>query len=257
MDVRDDSGAKQIYLKRLLKLGLSESEALETYNDAEALYSFVHNGGSEHLAELLKDMHSCAWFSAESLNGIIKPMIGALAGTPLGDLVFTPGISRVFRHIRARLLGSQLAYPLNEIKLFEVFGIDPKTLPKFAKMIFEVSFVDDGVYPLFEDAPNVIKMIAEALQIIDTEFLANALMLNFKAGKTEALVFFQGPGAIQEKKRLFEEMSGKIPFKHDFGHKKEVLCSDTYKHLGSLVTLSGSLLPEISMHMGALKGTLS
>ena len=257
LDVRDDDDAKHIYLKRLLRLGLKESEALETYNDAEALHSFINNGGSEHLAELLKDMHSCAWFSTESLNGVIKPMIGALAGTSLGDLVFTLGISRVFRHIRARLLGSQLAYSLDQSNIFEVFGIDSTLLPQFARMIFEVSFVDDGVYPLFEDAHKVEKMIAEALCIIDTEFMANGLMLNFKAGKTEALVFFKGPGAVQARKHLFEDMSGKVSFKNDFGHKKEVLCSDTYKNVGSLVTLSGSLLPEISMRMGALKGALN
>ena len=99
-------------------------------------------------------------------------------------------------------------------------------------------------------------MIAEALKIIDTEFLGNGLTFNFKAGKTEALVFFRGPGAIHAKKRLFEDLGGKIQFKNDFGHRKEVLCSDTYKNLGSLVTLSGSMLPEISMRMGALKGTL-
>ena len=61
LDARDDDDAKQIYLNRLLRLGLKESEALETYNDAEALHSFINDGGSEHLAELLKDMHYCAF----------------------------------------------------------------------------------------------------------------------------------------------------------------------------------------------------
>ena len=50
---------------------------------------------------------------------------GSMAGTPLGDLVFTFTISKIFRSVRARLAVSGLRICLDLKDIEEMFGIVP------------------------------------------------------------------------------------------------------------------------------------
>ena len=71
-----------------------EKKSLEDFNE-ECLWSA--SGGSSHFAKLLLDLHADFWFAIEGLNGIIVPKMGALAGTPFADLLFTYALAKLLK----------------------------------------------------------------------------------------------------------------------------------------------------------------
>ena len=95
---------------------------------------------------------------------------GSVAGTPLGDLVFTFTVARIFRFIRARLSGAGLLTYVDVANIEEVFGIIPGVDCDTAiPGINETSFVDDGAQPLVAGAAEIGGFAAKAMAIIDSE----------------------------------------------------------------------------------------
>ena len=108
------------------------------------------------------------------MPGVYTTKTGSVAGTPLGDLVFTFTVTRIFRYIRARLAGAELLTYLDVGLIEEVFGLIRgvdcnKPLPG----LNETSFVDDGAPPIVAPAAVIAANAAKAMAIIDSEFLGS------------------------------------------------------------------------------------
>ena len=83
------------YIRKLVELGFSTSDARDIYSDTTKLAFWQSSGGSQHLIRYLQDVYSHPWFTFEGVKGAIIAKIGALAGTPFADLLFTIAISLV------------------------------------------------------------------------------------------------------------------------------------------------------------------
>ena len=59
-------------------------------------------------------------------------------------------------------------------------------------------------------------LITRVMHIV---FLEHGLTLNWKKGKTEALIVFNGAGSSMAKKEVFIELQGRVPFKNGHGHE--------------------------------------
>ena len=53
------------------------------------MHQWIEAGGSAHFLKNMKNLHSMYWFSVEGVKGIMIPKVGALAGAPFADLLFT------------------------------------------------------------------------------------------------------------------------------------------------------------------------
>ena len=58
-------------------------------------------------------------------------------------------------------------------------------------------YVDDTVFPIFAKACEVIPRLVAATTIATDTFLEYGFSVNFSPGKTEAVAFFNGTGAIK------------------------------------------------------------
>ena len=73
----------------------------------------------------LENLYANSWASTEGLAGVFSTKTGSMAGTPLGDLVFTFTTSKIFRSVRARLAGAEILTYLDLKGIEEVFSIVP------------------------------------------------------------------------------------------------------------------------------------
>ena len=213
-----DGNPADFYVERLVKVGFSRDEALDILGKASGAVSWYAAGGSEHLLAYLRKLYAGSWASTEGLAGVFSTKTGSMAGTPLGDLIFTFTISKVFRSIRARLAGSELVTYIDIEGSEKVFGIVPgldcaKPIPG----LNETSFVDDGAQPIIADAGKIVDCVRKVIAIIDSELFRFGLILNYTKGKTEALIVFRGKGSYENRVALLVEENGIMKFTNDQG----------------------------------------
>jgi hypothetical protein len=80
--------------------------------------------------------------------------------------------------------------------------------------------------------------------------------VNYKPGKTECLVVFRGRGATAARCNLYGDMQGRISFTAYGATEKAVICTNVYKHMGTMTTLSGTLRPEIRQRLAMMASSL-
>ena len=223
------------------------------------MHQWIQSGGTEHLRSNLKDLHESSCFSIEGLAGVIVPKIGALAGTPFADLLFTYGSAKVLKTTRGLFLEKDLCQLLNLDKVEETLGITLSIADRaMIQRIFEINFVDDGVWPIFSPAADLINKARQAITILDKVCCAFGLVVNYKKGKTMVMVKFAGRGSAQYKRAFFEQDQGQIRFTGWLGDAKQcekaLLSTKTYKHMGSMADIGGSQMPDIVCRIGAMRG---
>ena len=133
-------------------------------------------------------------------------------------MFFTFSISKIFRSVRARLAAYELITFLDLKGIEEVFGLIPgvdcaKPIPG----LNETSFVDDGAQPLIADSDKIVDVVRQAIVIIDSEFSRFGLILNYTAGKTEALIVLKGVNAYSARVELLVHAMGLVRFVNDQG----------------------------------------
>ena len=71
-------------------------------------------------------------------------------------------------------------------------------------------YVDDVVQPILAPASVIVEQMRVCATIYQDVFTQYDLTINFKKGKTEALLRFNGKGAKSSRHKLFVEDQGKI-----------------------------------------------
>lgn len=236
-----------------MSLRFSRGEAKSILDDALRVAHWAKEPGTNHLRDLVSNLYSTTWFSTEGLKGVSRSRVGAIAGTPLGDLVFTLAIARLFKSIRAKFVELGLAHELPENCIEEVFGMLPQHLQVPAvRIVFEISFVDDAVFALFAGASVLYDVVVKAFRIIDEQFSRFGFVINYEKGKSEILFIFRGRGAATARVAFHQEHAGKLVFTAFNGDRKIVNCTDRYKHVGSQFVIGGTLMPEVVSRTGAM-----
>ena len=84
--------------------------------------------------------------------------------------------------------------------------------PSPSNVLTDISFADDCVFAIFAAARLLAEKTAAVFIIIYRVFSRFGLVLNCTPGKTEALLFFKGPGAHKAKVQHQQEHPEGIPF---------------------------------------------
>ena len=110
--------------------------------------------------------------------------------------------------------------------------------------VVDVTFVDDEAIVIMASVPATLnKYVDLALKMLIQTFEKYNILINWKRGKTEAMFAYRGKKAKAFKDRLHTENGQFYNIPMDTGAGKLVVVSQ-YKHLGGIIDISGSLVPE-------------
>ena len=177
---------------------------------------------------------------------------GSKAGEPLADLAFGMLMRRILQRVRERMDKKGLVARL------PVCGATPfapadDMLPVMEE-VHDVSYVDDAsAYTWGQDPQEVVDNVKNIVAIYHE---GHGLQLNYAAGKSECLVALRGKGAKAVREQVF--VADKAMFTVEFQAGTLLLrVVDAYKHLGGIVTSSGSQCRELQARIKAMNAGIA
>ena len=211
----------------------------------------------QHLVALICSMHSATWMSIEGISDVVETRRGSLAGTSLGDIVFTMSITKVLVSIRKAMaaegLSTVVSSELAEDLLPSMFAGGENVSAE----VGDVSYVDDALFPVICE-PSVMQVaLSKVMSIVDHEFSVHGFLVNFAAGKTEVMVRWAGKGSKAAAVKLQYDYKEGVPFVGGLGEIKYISIVSCYRHLGTMTTRNGSIMPEIRIRGRAMVGSMS
>jgi len=202
-----------------------------------------------HLVAMIKDMHRFNWFSVEGVSSVGEIASGSMAGTALGDIVFSMLMAKVLGKIRDRMLIHDVAWCYATNMIESIFGVK---LPGETGTVQDVSFVDDCAFPILCAASGMMDKIKCALSIVYCTFAEHGLEINLGKGRTEIVIMYYGPGSKLFRSQVEHDLGMQISFQGIGGSTCSVAVVDCYKHLGTKSSMHRSMMPEIKSRMGAM-----
>eukprot|EP00435_Cladocopium_sp_Y103_P018991 s2370_g4.t1 len=187
----------------------------------------------EGLRRLLHDMHSSTWFLLDpQKDAYTETMRGTRPGSPLADLGFNLLMARILRHLQ-----DQLDHIPEYVSGNMAFGLS--TPP--------VAWVDDLAIPIVTTRSSLlVPVISKVLECVHDVFTQHGMTLNFEAGKTEAVLMFRGPGAPEERAKLFCCERSPCLIVSTNTHILRLRVGSSYKHLGSRFGMNADIDLEIN-----------
>ena len=131
------------------------------------------------------------------------------------------------------------------------FATVDEVIPEM-EAVNDISYVDDAsAYTWSPDPQTVIDNVKSIVEIYHKEFLRHGMQLNYAAD--ECLVALRGKGATAVRERVFVRNKAKISVESQTGTLL-LRVVDAYKHLGGIVTSSGSQSRELQARIKAMNG---
>ena len=196
---------------------------LPTFQDS----AVAKAGVPEQLKATLQETLTFSWFNVtgnthEQSNAWV-PQRGTRPGDSCADLSFSFVMARV---LNGFLEETEAILPLLESPSGEAQRLTP------------ITWVDD-VAVLVEDsnAEELIRKIGKVTMAMKKQASSHGLTLNFKQGKTEAMIRFQGHGSAKVH-RQFREQGSKLLLEDEAGQELHLLSTTRYGHLGAVQTVS-------------------
>ena len=161
---------------------------------------------------------------------------GSSAGTPLADLVYSMAMSRVL---------SVLRDTLNKDGLCSAMASSG-----FHHNVVDVSFVDDVAIPCLGCASEIIAKTGRVASSAFSVFRTFGMTLNFKPGKSEAILGFFGPGTKAAKQEL-TMANHLIPI--TAGDDTHIRVVSSYQHLGTCIGIYMNMCEEVTKRNGMMR----
>ena len=235
--VLDCDASDESWLRLLVCLGFTSSEASDIVCSACDKSIWEESGASNHLLSLLSECYQSTWFSTEGIDGVVSFDSGSMAGTSPADLVFTLAMTKILNNLHCELAAKGLIATAScagsEIA-FHRHDMPPESVVK----LLDVSFVDDVALPVCSSADAIIDSIRNVSESALVAFARHGLELNFCPGKSECLIHWAGAGATTHRLRHMTHGAPCVPCRWPSGRIYELPISDSYKHLGTRTTFA-------------------
>ena len=235
------NGSDEERITRLTAHGITDisiHQIMEYLASNKSVLSEAGATPAEHA--MIEELHSGAWFSIENVETLATTTKGALSGHPLADLVFEVTYTRAIKDAHKDL--TDLGIITATIPLARHLPcIDTLANQAEEVKVDDVTFVDDAA--AFVNAGTPQQLVDNTITTVPAykHHLAKyGLWLNFKPGKTEAIIFWVGQGCRTIRKSLKSEEGHVITI--DSETKLRIV--QKYKHTGTIVIATGSVLPE-------------
>lgn len=211
-------------------LGITPQEWQEIRSVVTSDYAI--SGIDAHHEAILKDMFSGTHFSMQGLKEKTATMRGTRPGDPVADILFNMAFKLVVTDARHRInLSSDLQWFGSPQPSDDVTSGAPIPDKGFA----EITFVDDIAYAIHStSADSVLSSLQTVASCLHDAAAARGLVINYQAGKTEAIIKLAGHGSKRTKHKVWHENFGRLPVLTEHGCQYLRLVH-SYKHLGSFV----------------------
>jgi len=226
----------EMWLASLANAGFDPSEIDTIYKEVcSSLWSSLKaNTVSTALAAC---MYQYTWASTEGLNGVIHTKTGSAAGTPLADLMYVVAMSKVLGKFRSEM---------------DVQGLTSKFVHDGQPVaMHEVGYVDDTAVPVLADSRELVMKTTQVAELAYKIFFRYGMVLNFSAGKSEALPFWRGNHSRLSKLRLFN--CGSVSMLRVCNAEVVLRWVQCYKHVGTTIDGSRNENAEVAIRAGIIR----
>lgn len=242
-------------IEYLMTLGFTHTQATELNDEIESGSVLDQVMSNRHVVQLLASMHTQSWFQMNGSSEYIIVHKGGRQGCRYGGVILNLGYAKALKRfyasaehegIPARFRHVPEACPGCPVNKFE----DAQE-----KTVFDMTFVDDEAFDVTAATPkSLMSKFNKAITLLIEAFEHYGMTINWKPGKTKAMVVLRGKEA-RAHKSLMTPKSGVKTFVVERIAKKrkrvktpkvtiELNVVDAYKHLGSIVEVSGNLVRE-------------
>ena len=186
--------------------------------------------------KLSEQFFTNSWATQEYIPNAINITRGSSAGTPLADLIYSMAMSRVLTCLRSSI---------------EQEGLS-SCVPAHGHQhdVCDVSFVDDVAIPCLAAASEIVDKTARIANCAFAVFQIFGMVLNFRPGKSEAIVAFFGAGASLSKRHL-NLVDNLIPI--EAGDNTHLRVVPSYQHVGTCTAISMSMSEEVTKRTGMMR----
>jgi len=238
----------EAWLASLARAGFSDSDVQHVY-DTLCNYDWVSHMTSDmqHAPRsagldfrLTEQFFTNSWITQEYIPNVVNITKGSSAGTPLADLIYSMAMSRVLTCLRSSM---------------DLEGINScMSAGAFQHDVVDVSFVDDVGIPCLSPADEILSKTGRVASCAFKVFQVFGMRLNFKPGKSEAILGFFGKGSSLAKRALTLQ-DDLIPIcAGDDTHLRVVR---SYQHLGTVTSVSMTMCEEVTKRNGMMRAETS
>jgi hypothetical protein len=198
-------------------------------------------------------LHDNSWFMVPGGSNRIRSMTGGRQGCKLGATMFNSAYTIGLDLLHWRL--AELGIRLRVRSADSSFWMKPSQddAPRWTH-ILDVTFVDDEMIALVASSPETLdRTIDTVLEVLLCTFGDMHLELNWKAGKSEAIVVYRGHGAVAARAKL-EQPDGKLAIPLPGGRGRLLVVSH-YQHLGTIICGTGESYLNIARRVSSTMAT--
>ena len=194
---------------------------------------------------LATKLHRHTWCSTEGLSGVMHTTRGTVAGVPLADLAYNAAMARVLKTLRRRLREAGLTESVPGH--VDVTSVRPDADAVGETLyLHDVSYVDDGVIPIYASADAITGKLALVTAISVDVFQRYGMTLNFKPGKSEALIQWRGPGSEKARRRLTVHEDNLVHCVAPRSDPVDLRIVSLYQHLGTKTAVCAQVAHEVA-----------
>ena len=234
------------------RLGLTDADMQRLAFFIEQEPVLQQQGAADLFMEVANELHRNTWFALAGDATVVETHRGTRPGGSLADVVFSILFSKVLQRRTGTVLQPHTPrVPWSGLR--SPWGSSPSD-PRASCAVeaSDVVYADDLASFLVcsraEDLPRAISGVAA--DTVDT-LLPHGLNANIGPTKTAAIASPAGKGSRAVRRSLFSGSQGRmvvIP-ENKCGFRLDLVA--VYKHLGSIVTHDGNLMPEIRHRLSA------
>ena len=234
---------------KLQQLGITEAMAQHMAPSVDA--DFALQGLSHHMLAILHDVLTNTHFYIDGLHDPCRTRRGTRPDDPIGDILFNMVMSCLLKDAKECIVQSSSMewYGSPEVcKDFSFF----QALP--AHGFFDISFVDDCAFGVH--GTNLDQVEAAIKCVVNATVSAaqkRGLVLNFDAGKTEAIWNIVGKGS-REKKAQLATAKGCLAWNAG-GVQTDLRIVPAYKHLGTWLQIGNVHGKEVQHRSSLARAT--
>ena len=205
------------------------------------------------VSSFLRESHVDTWFHLSQDHQVIRTRRGTRPGSCLADVLFNLLFEKVLR--RRGLFGEDIVprIPWTGRKSLELFA--PESDPSPATVLLQdISYADDHASCIVSPAAASLSgAVCHVLGRSLDSIVGHGLTANFGPRKTAALLVHSGTGSRAARNAVFHGAKGKLLVLREHQSPVKVDVVPTYRHLGSIISFSGSLLPEVRARVSRAK----
>ena len=237
-------------ISRSLGLASEDLQELQAHIACEPVFGDSVPG---LLRAFIRETHVDTWFHLARDESVVRTRRGTRPGSCIADVAFNLLFERVLS--RRGRFANEIVPSISWSGSCELALFDPSrhSSPVNAELQ-DVAYADDHAACVLSPSASLLcQAVCHVMGRTLDSVSGHGLAANFGPKKTAALLAHRGKGSRQARNEVFHKSKGKILVLREHSIPVSVDAVPQYKHLGSIITFDGSLLPEIKLKVAQAK----